>query len=276
VTIPDGDVSTVCYQRPFQAPPHLVLVEVRQADFIGKPYAISDLQVLQQDSTSFKVRNNHGEPGGGSRATIRWRAEGPLSHDLPAGNGIKPNQSPENSLTRQEQFIAQIKALGGTVTVDARHPHGGPITGIDLHGSKVTDADLEGFPDLPELRTLNLYGTTITDMGLQSVGGWTRLQTLYLNDTAITDSGLQHLQSLRALERLGLSQTRVSDEGLLYLRSLSQLTDLSLGGPRITDQGLLHLRGLQRLRHLMLSGTQVTTAGVEDLKRVLPNLAVLH
>jgi Leucine-rich repeat (LRR) protein len=253
----------------------LVLVEVRQANFTGKPYAISDLQVLQQDSTSFKVRNNHGEPGGGSRATIRWRAEGPLSHDLPAGTGTKPNQSPENSQTRQEQFIAHIKALGGTVTVDAQHPHG-PVTGIDLHGSPVTDTDLEGFPDLPELRTLNLYGTRITDIGLQSVSSWSRLQTLYLNDTAVTDSGLQHLQSLRALQRLGLSQTQVSDEGLLKLRGLSQLTDLSLSGARITDQGILHLRDLHSLRHLMLSGTRVTAGGVEDLKRALPNIEVLH
>ena len=138
---------------------------------------------------------------------------------------------------RRGQIAGAVQKLGGHVTFDAKAP-GVPLVGIDLHYSRVRDADLEMIDGLATLRTLNLYGTRITDAGLAHVTGLAGLQTLHLNDTGITDAGLQHLQGLTNLRELGLNQTRVTDQGLRHLAGLTAVQSLTLSGPQITDRGL--------------------------------------
>jgi hypothetical protein len=264
----------VGYQKPFQAPPRLVIVELLQSRVEEKPYRKSNFQFVRQEATYFTIRNTHAEQGSGCWATVKWRAEGILASGAPVNTGAALTPTAQNSKATQAQLIARIKKAGGNVVVNP--PADGPIVVVDLHRTGVTDADLEPLQGLPHLCTLNLYGTKITDAGLKYISGLATLQTVYLNNTPVTDAGLQHLQKLVNLRELGLHQTHVTDAGLASLKGLTSLSDLSLSGPQISDQGLMQLKGLFNLRHLFLSGTSVTPAGVYDLKRVLPKLQVIQ
>jgi hypothetical protein len=274
LTLRDGEEMFFGYQKPFQAPPRLVIVELLQSRFEAKPYHKSDFQFVCQEATYFKIRNLHAEQGSGCWATVKWRAEGILASGAPVKTGTAPTPPAQDSKTAQAQLIARIKKAGGNVVVNP--PAVGPVVVIDLHRTAVTDADLAPLQGLPHLCTLNLYGTKITDAGLKYISGLTTLQTLYLNNTPVTDAGLPHLQKLVNLRELGLHQTHVTDVGLASLKSLTSLSELSLSGVQISDQGLMQLKGLFNLRHLFLTGTSVTPAGVYDLKRALPKLQVIQ
>jgi hypothetical protein len=265
VTLRDGEETLVRYVRPFQEPPRLVLVELRQSQFAEKPYRKADFQIVRQDATGFTVRNGHGERPADSWAIIKWRAEGTPADHPPAA---APAPAAPESLSDR------VARLGGKVTRDPALP-GGPVVGIDLHGTQTGDADLEPLRGLTSLRTLNLYGTRVTDAGLQHLSGLTGLQALHLNDTRVTDEGLRHLQGLAQLRELGLYRTGVTDAGLSTLRGLNGLQSLTLSGAAITDRGLDPLKGVRALKQLFLYDTRVTAAGVAELKRALPNVQVL-
>jgi hypothetical protein len=263
ITLRDGEETPIRYPKPFQTPPRLVLVELRQSQFTDKPYRKADFQVVRQDASGFTVRNGHAERTPDSWATVKWRAEGPLAEHPPAGAAAAPGSLSD-----------RVAHLGGKVTLDPALP-GGPVVAIDLHQTPAGDADLERLRGLTSLRTLNLYGTRVTDAGLHHLSGLTGLQVLHLNDTRVTDEGLQHLQGLAQLRELGLYRTGVTDAGLVSLRGLSSLQSLTLSGAAITDQGLGQLRSLRGLKQLFLYDTRVTAAGVADLKRALPTVQVI-
>jgi hypothetical protein len=305
VTVADGGQAKVRYPHPFQAPPRLVIVEIRQAQFEEHPYAKSDFQFVTEEASFFTIRNNHPEQGRGSCATVKWRAEGSLAREQPGEAGV-----PQTDKTAQELLIERVKKVGGSVSFDPAQPRG-PVVGIDLHRTRVTDADLgqlfpprppatdevdgiqsptpardvesptrparpEPPPGLGGLRSLTLYGTQVSDAGLEPVGRLTHLQSLHLSDTPVTDAGLQHLRELTELRELGLNRTRVTDAGLSQLRGLPNLSSLALDGTRITDAGLVQLKGFPRLKRLFLNRTGVTPAGVQELKRTMPNLQILQ
>jgi hypothetical protein len=302
VTVREGDTIEVRYKTPFQTPPRLVLVELRGSNARETYYSKDDFQIVRQGTTSFTVRNNHAEHGE-SWATVRWRAEGEPSKDANArGNGLAAVQG------GQEVLIESIKLVGGKATVDpnlardddvaprlasreggknavdgtltsSANPVGPPpgrntIATIDLHRTRVGDADVAALAGLTNLRTLNLYGTKVTDAGLASLSSLAGLQTLYLNDTAVTDAGLQSLQGLTKLGELGLSRTRVTDAGLATLRGFPNLHSLSLNGTQVSDAGLEQLRGMRNLKRLYLGQTRVSAAGIQDLKRSLPSTQI--
>jgi hypothetical protein len=297
VTVREGADTEVHYPKAYQAPPRVVLVELRGANAKETLYSKDDFQIVRQEATYFRVRNNHTEHGE-SWATIKWRAEGTLA---PAGD--KPAAANGDSAL-PESLVERIKSAGGKVTLDGNLPQadavktasapaaGKNVAGIltsnveakplkdtvvavDLHRTRTGDGDLAQLEGLTHVQTLNLYGTKVTDAGLQSLSGLTSLQTLYLNNTEVTDAGLQHLQGLKKLYELGLNKTRVTDAGLSYLRGLSGLHSLSLSGTKVTDRGLEVLKSLRSLKRLTLSGTGVTAAGIKDLQKVLPSLRVI-
>jgi len=272
VRVEDGDEVRVGFPKPYQSPPRVVIVEFRESQFVEKPYSKSNLAIIKLEPTYFKIRNNHPEQGRGCFATIKWRAEGVLAAQQPTG-GLASIPAGQDSETSQEAIIAAVKRMKGTTTVDTRLPKN-PIVSVDLHQTRVTDADLEPLQILKDLRLLNLYGAHISDAGLRYVGLLTSLQTLYLNDTPITDAGLQQLQLLTKLQELGLSDTRVTDTGLPYLKSLVNLHDLALSGPQITDRGLMQLKDVKNLKHLLLKRTSVTAAGVQELRKALPMIQI--
>lgn len=245
-TLREGQELRVGYKKPFAAPPQLVLVELGGAKFDQTPYSKGDFQIVAQDGTGFRIRNNHAEYGRASWATVRWRAEGVLAAE-PLPGAAAPAA---NGLSSHEWCIERIKKAGGTVALDATRP-GDPIVEIDLHRTRITDADLDCLTGRTNLRKLNLHSTGITDAGLGRLQGLMALQTLYLNDTPITDAGLLHLRGLQKLAELGLNQTRVS------------------------DQGLEQLKGLHGLKQLSLVGARVTAAGLQEFKRAVPNVRVV-
>jgi hypothetical protein len=269
LTLRDGDETIVTYPKAYQSPPGLVIVEFRQSYFKEKPYAKSDFQFVEQNATGFRVVNNHPEPGRGSTATIKWRAEGALAAEQP------PPAIPAPGKATPEQIVAAVKALGGTATIDAGNVYR-PVVAIDLRHKGVSDAQLELLRATPSLRSLNLSGTRVTDEGMKIVGGLTKLQTLQLNDTAVGDAGLAQLKGLTELRELGLYHTRVTDDGLPSLKGLANLHDLTLGGAKITGRGVAELTGLHNLRRLVLGGTGVSKAEVQELKKSMPKTEIVQ
>jgi hypothetical protein len=255
ITVRDGDEAQVAYKPVYHAPPRLMIVEISQSWFKEAPFKKDDFELRQQEATSFKILNKHGERQYGAWAIVKWRAE-----------GIRAGEHPEGAKTRQEQIIAMIERAGGKSTLDVR-TSGAPIIAVDLHHSRVSDADLALLQGLTTLRTLNLHGTGISDAGLAHLSGLSGLQVLYLNGTAVSDGGLQYLQRLTALRELGLYHTRVTDGGLAYLVELKNLQTLSLSGAGISDRGLQYLKRLPNLKSVTLSETGVTDAGAKDLEK---------
>ena len=200
-------------------------------------------------------------------------AEVSPANDQPATKeGSQPDSKPAPAQgltaepnTDQAKAIADIKQLGGTVTLDEKSP-GKPVISVDLHGTKVTDAGLENLQDLPQLQSLVLFNTQITDAGLAHLKGLTKLRGLSLDTTKVTDAGLIHLKGLTQLQSLGLTHTKVTDAGLVHLKGLAQLRWLGLTQTQVSDAGLAHLKGLTQLQRLELGDTQVTDTGLTHLK----------
>jgi Leucine Rich repeat len=269
VTLRDGEETSIRYAKAYQGPPRLIVVEFRQSWFKDKPFAKSDFQFLEQKATGFRIVNNHPEPGSGSAATIKWRAEGVLAAEQPAPPPLL------SAKATQEQVAAAIKSLGGTVTLGQGSPIR-PVIAVDLHNQRVTDAHLTQLGALPDLHSLNLSGTHVTDEGMKTIASLNKLQILQLNETAISDAGLAQLEGLKQLRELGLYRTRVTDDGLPHLKSLTNLHDLTLSGSKITERGMAELKGLHDLRHLILSQTGVSKAGVQELKKAMPKTEIIQ
>jgi hypothetical protein len=257
ITLRAGEEVRVYFRKPFRSPPRLEIAGFQESWFADKPYGKDNFQFVQVDAVCFCVRNDHAERTQGSWAVVKWRATG----------------EPGDEQAGKDPLIAMVERLNGKVTRDP--PAAGfAVSGIDLHRTRATDADLEPLRGRITLRQLNLYGTKVTDNGLANLSGLTRLKTLNLNNTAVTNEGLRHLRGLTGLTELNLLQTGVTDDGLPLLGSLTGLQNLSLGGAGITDRGLQQLKGLRNLSQLILVGTGVTPAAVEELQRALPRVKV--
>ncbi len=109
---------------------------------------------------------------------------------------------------KQARAIAEIKKLGGKVTVDEKSPDK-PVIGVDLSRTKLTDAALEHLEGLTNLRSLDLTNSKVTDVGLKHLIGLTNLQSLELWDTQVTDAGMEHLEGLTNLSKLSLGYANV-------------------------------------------------------------------
>src|SRR5437870_2879959 len=106
--------------------------------------------------------------------------------------------------------VKAVENLGGKVTRDDKLP-GKPVIGVNLGGTKVTDAGLKELKQVKQLTDLNL------------------------DDTPVTDAGLKELKHFKQLTALDLKATPVTDAGLKELKDLKQLTSLWLGGTPVTD-----------------------------------------
>ncbi len=176
-----------------------------------------------------------------------------------------------------------VESLGGSVTTDAR----GAVTGVNLRGSWVTDADLRRLLEYPELATLDLslthitdegmaeiknlpnitdlnlyYSEYVTDQGIAAIKNWKRLKRLNLHGTKSSDTALEHIAGITALESLDFGSTLMTDVGLERLTSLPNLKELTMGGNELGDAGLQALRQLPTLTYLDLSGRQGTDKNV--------------
>jgi Leucine-rich repeat (LRR) protein len=176
-----------------------------------------------------------------------------------------------------------VEDAGGTVIRDAA----GRVTGVDLHGSWVTDTDLrklllfpslsyldlsltritdQGMVDLknlPGIVELNLYyAEYVTDEGLSAVKDWKKLKRLNVHGTKISDTTLDHISGIPTLESVNIGSANITDVGVERLVSLPNLKELTMGGNMMTDAGLQALRQIPGLTYLDLNGRQGTDANV--------------
>lgn len=93
------------------------------------------------------------------------------------------------------------------------------ISSLTLRGGPVTDAVIEGLPDMPSLRSLNLSRTDITDKAIRNLIRFRHLQRLILYETAVTDAAIADIVSLDSLASLNAWSTRLSDAGVKTLRA---------------------------------------------------------
>lgn len=95
--------------------------------------------------------------------------------------------------------------------------------------------------------------------------------------TAHPHSGLVHLKKLTKLRMLTLSDTLITDAGLVHVKKLTKLQYIGLGGTQVTDAGMAELKALTKLSTLHLGrNTQISQAGMNELKRALPRLTIIH
>jgi hypothetical protein len=264
VLVRDGEPARVVYKTPFQGTPRVLLLGFESSYFKDTPYHLSDFQVVRQGADFFLIESQHREQHLGAWAVLKWRAE-----------GVRAVPRPLAECRTREQLVLAVETLGGKVTLDVKAPDK-PILALDLHGTRVTDADLAAVAGLTTLRLLNLYGTGIGDLGVASLSRLPNLQALHLNGTAVSDAGLVNLQRLVQLRDLGLANTRITDAGLANLRGLANLQHLTISGTAVTDRGLEQLKGLAELRQLFVSHTRVTESGIQELKRSLPRLRIFQ
>ena len=81
------------------------------------------------------------------------------------------------SESARDKVVAEVQRLGGTVEFDESKKDK-PIIKVDLHGTKVTDADLVVLKNLKELRVLDLRLTHVGDSGVANLKNLTKLETL--------------------------------------------------------------------------------------------------
>jgi hypothetical protein len=271
----DGEEAMVVFKHPYRAAPRLELVELMQAHYHDTPFGKANFRFQQVGPAAFSLTSNHAEQFYGSWAVIKWRAHGLRGAD-PSTELAQANSNPALAARiRQKQVTTAVTDLGGSVSVDANRPTK-PVTGVDLHGTKLTDHTLDTLQAFPEMRLLNLFDTPITDASLEHLRPLTQIQILYLNNTRITDAGLPTLKALTDLRELGLVGTRVTDNGLVHVGTFAKLQKLSLSGSSITDQGLAHLRGLANLRELTLINTSATPGAVQALQKAIPKLQIIR
>jgi hypothetical protein len=171
----------------------------------------------------------------------------------------------------RDKVMAEVQRLGGSVEFDQTQKDK-PIMKVDLHGTKVTDADLAILKDLKELRILDLRLTHIGDAGVANLKNLKKLQTLNLFRSELTDKGLTYLRNLKRLETLLIGGTKVTDAGLANLRNMQELKKLSLFQTKVTDAGVPHLKRLSKLETLLISGSGITESGTRELQVALPRL----
>ena len=93
------------------------------------------------------------------------------------------------------------------------------IKNIDLHGTKVTNADLEQLTELVGLKYLGLHSTGITDDAMGHIVKIRTLERLELSNTSITNKGIQRLAELPNLKQLFISNTAVTEKGVESLKT---------------------------------------------------------
>jgi len=157
------------------------------------------------------------------------------SASTPEKSSAVANPTPARLSADEAKAIAEIKRLGGKVTVHEKSPIKS-VYGVSFDKTHLNDNGLIPVARLSQLELLDLSGTQVTDAGMESITALRRLQGLCLHDTAITDAGLERIKGLVELRELWLGNTNVTDAGLEYLKGLKELRLLRLHGTRSAER----------------------------------------
>lgn len=173
-------------------------------------------------------------------------------------------QRVSSGASRGAAIAAKVAELGGTVVME-----GQSVVRIDLHGTKVSDADLEFLREARDLRELDLRLTPVSDGVTEHIRGLRKLEFLNLFRTGLTDAGLQRLAPLTELRTLLIGGTGVTDRGVATLTTLQHLRKLSLFRTAVSNDALTSLRQLPALEVLLIGGSQITE---ERAREAMPSV----
>jgi hypothetical protein len=133
----------------------------------------------------------------------------------------------------------------------------------------VTNADLDLFRDLTELRGIGLARAEIDDAGFEKLSRFPHAANytdLHIPSPRLTSAAMPHAARFRSLRVLGLLGSAVDDRGAAELAdSGPPLTYLLLTGTRVTDAGVAALARMPVLATLEVANTQVTDTGLKEL-----------
>jgi hypothetical protein len=141
---------------------------------------------------------------------------------------------------------------------------------IEMPGLK--GAGMKYLRRLPELRRLKYLCATET--GLREVASLNRLTALEASGQ-FGDRGMSYIGQLHELEWLHINSDAVSDDSLAYISTLDKLRYLAIDVYDLSDDCLRHLVMLKDLTYLYLPSPRITHAGVAELRRALPNAAIV-
>jgi len=148
-----------------------------------------------------------------------------------------------------------------------------PLEGLNLWGTRVSDAGLTALACRTQLRRLHVPGRRTGDAAMPCLASMTSLRELDLAGSSVTDRGLAELAGAPNLARLSLWGTAVSDDGLAWLATFPRLTDVDLGSTVVSDEGL-HRLCLPRLKRISLLDSLVSPAGLQRLRGELPSCEI--
>src|ERR1051326_6373013 len=164
-----------------------------------------------------------------------------------------------------------IESLGGAATINAQSA----VTGVNLRGSWVTDADVRRLAEYPELATIDLSLTRVTDEGMAELKNLRNVTDLNLYYAEyVTDQGIAAIKNWKKLKHLNLHGTKSSDTALEYVAGIASLESLDVGSTLMTDVGLERLSTLTGLKELTMGGNELGDAGLQALRQ-LPSLTYL-
>jgi hypothetical protein len=152
----------------------------------------------------------------------------------------------------------------------------GKLIEVDLGSVGVTDAIMEKFKGLNDLKHLNLGAGKVTDAGLAPVAGMTELESLVLDFCPITDDGVATLSGLKKLKYFNVDNTTLTDKSMDTVAQFPALEKLSIAlVSGITDEGLAKLDGLKSLKEVYMKDTGATPEGIAKFKAAHPGV-ILH
>jgi serine/threonine protein kinase len=150
------------------------------------------------------------------------------------------------------------------------------ITGLNLFGKQVTDADLARLINLKDIKDIILRTTSIKGPGLAHLARLPHLQMLSLVDTPLDEEGICQLRELRSVWHLEMTAGNFKPASLEALRDMPALKQLKLGGELARDDILSALPPLAiEILDLTLEPGRLTGMGGRSLSR-LPNLKSMY
>lgn len=211
------------------------------ADFmpaVGDPLTASQIELLRRWIDGM----TGAPPVGGDAAPRDAAARAPVA--APSGAAQEPGSAPDGPRLSEAQRAARdaaltaIRARGGLAIAVAQSSEWIDVR-LGLLAQNAGDAELDLLRGLePVLVGLDLSGTRVSDAGLARLAAFSHLARLNVSRTAISDAGLDAIARLTALEYLNLYATDVSDAGLARLARLAKLQRLYVWQTKTTDAGI--------------------------------------
>ena len=186
-------------------------------------------------------------------------------------NGLITNLGPDqNMIVILEKFFG----LGDNNTQE--------LSSTPADTAVLANLNNQGFSVRPIAASSNVLEARVNEnksgkLSLTSlIGIRDQLVWLQLNNAGITDEDMQIIGKLSNLRKLNVSQNPVSDKGINALMGLSKLEYLNLYETNVTDSLMPSLIELPRLKELYLWLTDVSDSTVIKMKKIKPNLKIIH